>query len=355
LKNYHFKRRNSKQIHVGAVKIGGLAPVSIQSMTNTKTEDVESTLQQIEQLAALGCEIIRVAIPHEEAAKALKKLIKLSPIPVIGDIHFDHRLALAAIAAGVDGIRINPGNIGGAEQVRQVASAAKERKIAIRVGSNMGSLDKEAEKRYGRTAQALAESALRQVKLIEDCGYGQIKVSVKASSPPMMIEANRLVAQQCDYPLHLGVTEAGTLQTASIKSAIGIGSLLAEGIGDTIRVSVAGSPLQEIPIARKILESLELRKPMVEVIACPTCGRTEIDVQKLAEIVEAKTQHVRKPLRIAVMGCVVNGPGEAKDADYGITGGKGEGLIFRYGKILEKAPENQLVDILLKYIESDDN
>jgi len=348
------ERRRTRQIHIGSVSIGGDAPVSIQSMTNTPTGDWQATARQITQLAAEGCQIIRVAVPDQEAAEALPKLIAASPLPVIADIHFDYRLALASITAGVAGLRLNPGNIGGAERVAKVVAAAKAENIPIRVGVNGGSLEKSLLAKYGGiTAQGMAESALAQVALLEKMHFYDIKISVKSSNIPMMLEAYRLLAQQTDCPFHIGVTEAGAPRRGSIKSAVGIGAMLAQGLGDTIRVSLAGDPVNEIFVAKEILKSLDLAASGVEYIICPTCGRTKVDIPAMAAAVEERVDQMclKRPLKIAIMGCVVNGPGEAAAADCGIAGGNGEGLVFSRGQVIGKYPDNLLVEELIKEIE----
>lgn len=346
------ERRKTRQLNVGGVLIGGNAPIAVQSMTNTHTDDAEATLAQIRKLAAAGCDIIRCAVPDMAAAEGLKTICKESPIPVIADIHFDYKLALAAIAAGVDGLRLNPGNIGSTEKVRAVVEAAKERNIPIRIGVNAGSLPKDLLKKYGHpTAEALVEAAWRHIHILEDMDYRNIKVSLKAHDVPLTIAAYRLLASQCDYPLHVGITEAGTVNSGIIKSAVGIGALLAEGIGDTIRVSLTGDPVNEVKVAYDILKALGLREYGPTLISCPTCGRTRINLEKLALEVERRLADITEPITVAVMGCVVNGPGEAREADVGLAGGIGEGLIFRKGVILRKVPENQLVDELFIEIE----
>jgi (E)-4-hydroxy-3-methylbut-2-enyl-diphosphate synthase len=326
----YIKRRITRPVFLGKVQVGGGAPVSVQSMTNTDTRDVRATLKQIEELVAEGCEIIRVAVPDQQAAAALPQIIKALEIPVIADIHFDHRLALESIKAGVSGLRINPGNIGGRNRVAEVVAAAKERNVPIRIGVNAGSLEKRLLEKYnGVTPEAMVESALDQIKLFEELSFRDIKISLKASSVPLMLAAYRLLAEKVNYPFHVGVTEAGTLSSGTVKSALGIGILLNEGIGDTIRVSLTGHPVYEVRVAYEILKSLALRQRGVELISCPTCGRTQIDLIKLAEEVEERLKNLKKNIRVAVMGCVVNGPGEAREADVGIAGGSGEGLIFR--------------------------
>lgn len=346
------ERRKTRQLNVGGVLIGGDAPIAVQSMTNTHTDDAEATLAQIRKLAAAGCDIIRCAVPDMAAVEGLKTICKESPIPVIADIHFDYKLALAAIAAGVDGLRLNPGNIGNTEKVRAVVEAAKERNIPIRIGVNAGSLPKDLLEKYGHpTAEALVEAAWRHIHILEDMDYRNIKVSLKAHDVPLTIAAYRLLASQCDYPLHVGITEAGTVNSGIIKSAVGIGALLAEGIGDTIRVSLTGDPVNEVKVAYDILKALGLREYGPTLISCPTCGRTRINLEKLALEVERRLADITEPITVAVMGCVVNGPGEAREADVGLAGGIGEGLIFRKGVILRKVPENQLVDELFIEIE----
>lgn len=345
------KRRFTRQIHVGPVAVGGNAPVAVQSMTNTKTQDVQATLQQIRKLADAGCDIIRCAVPDMEAAKALENIVKGSPIPVIADIHFDYRLALQAIESGVHGLRLNPGNIGGTEKVRAVVEAAKPKGIPIRIGVNAGSLPKDLLEKYGHpTADALVEAAWRHIHILEEMDYRNIKISLKCHDVPLTLEAYRLLASQCDYPLHVGITEAGTVHSGIIKSAVGIGTLLAEGIGDTIRVSLTGDPVNEVKAGFEILKSLGLRTYGPTLISCPTCGRTSIDLENLATTVEARLADIREPISVAVMGCIVNGPGEAREADVGIAGGIGEGLVFRKGKVIKKVPEDCLVNELFEEI-----
>ncbi|MFR6291465.1 MAG: flavodoxin-dependent (E)-4-hydroxy-3-methylbut-2-enyl-diphosphate synthase [Peptococcaceae bacterium] len=339
------ERRKTTNFEIGTVGIGSSYPISIQSMTNTDTRNSAATLRQINQLAAAGCQLVRVAVPDEEAALALKIICAESPIPVIADIHFNHRLALLAMDYGISALRINPGNIGSQSKVQEVVSKAKMFGVPIRIGVNAGSLEKDLLERYGHpTAEALVESAMRHVHMLEALNFEQIKISLKASDVPLMIAAYRLMAQKVSYPLHLGVTEAGNAKHGTVKSAVGIGTLLAEGIGDTIRVSLTGNPLQEIPVAKQILRSLDLYPKGVELISCPTCGRTQIQLEQLVNQVDQIVSGVDKPLKLAVMGCVVNGPGEAREADLGIAGGKGEGLIFRKGEIIKKVPEHQLLE-----------
>ena len=346
------ERRKTRQLHVGSVAVGGGAPIAVQSMTNTHTDDAAATLEQIKRLAEAGCDIIRCAVPDMAAAEGLKIICKESPIPVIADIHFDYKLALAAIEAGVDGLRLNPGNIGGEEKVRTVVEAAKKRNIPIRIGVNAGSLPKDLLEKYGHpTAEALVEAAWRHIHILEAMDYRNIKISLKAHDVPLTLEAYRLMAAQCDYPLHVGITEAGTVNSGIIKSAVGIGTLLAEGIGDTIRVSLTGDPVNEVRVAYDILKALGLREYGPTLISCPTCGRTRISLEKLALEVEKRLDGIKEPITVAVMGCVVNGPGEAREADVGIAGGIGEGLVFRKGEILRKVPEEQLVSELFAEID----
>ena len=341
------ERRKTRQVKIGNRVIGGGSPILIQSMTNTKTEDVEATVAQIRELEAAGCEIIRCAVPTPEAAAALREIKKQITIPLVADIHFDYRLAIAAIENGADKIRINPGNIGGKDRVRAVVDAARERKIPIRIGVNSGSLEKELVEKYrGVTAEGLVESALSQAGLIEDMGYENLVISIKSSDVLMCARAHELIAERTDHPLHVGITEAGTLYSGNIKSAVGLGIILYQGIGDTIRVSLTGAPLEEVKSAKRILKTLGLRKGGVEVVSCPTCGRTQIDLIGLANRVENLVQDIPLDIKVAVMGCVVNGPGEAKEADIGIAGGKGVGLLIKKGQIVKKVPEDQLLSCL---------
>ncbi|MGW8207763.1 MAG: flavodoxin-dependent (E)-4-hydroxy-3-methylbut-2-enyl-diphosphate synthase [Syntrophobacteria bacterium] len=344
-------RRETHKIHVGNVAVGGDAPVVVQSMCSTDTRDIRASLQQISRLAEVGCELIRLAVLDDKAVEALKIIKEEAPIPLIADIHFDHRLALGALKAGVDGLRINPGNIGGDKAVAKVVRAAAERRVPIRIGVNSGSLDKDLHQRYGgATPEAMVESALRQIQLLESLQFHEIKISLKSSDVMTMVDSYRLLADKVAYPLHLGVTEAGTLISGTAKSAIGIGLLLAEGIGDTIRVSLTSDPIDEIKAAYEILRALKLRERGVEVISCPTCGRCEIDIIGLTHEVEKRLLTVKTPLKVAIMGCVVNGPGEAKEADVGIAGGRGQGILFKKGEIVEKLPEEELMPRLLKEI-----
>ena len=343
----------TKQIMVGGVSIGGGAPVTIQSMTNTRTDDVEATLHQIRTLAAAGCEIIRVAVPDMAAAKAVGKIKEGSPIPVVVDIHFDYKLALEAIAAGADKVRINPGNIGGADHVKAVAQACARRGVPIRIGVNGGSLEKPLLAKYGGVCpEAMVESAFGHIRLLNQFDFDDICVSLKSSSVPMTMKAYQLMKQASDYPLHIGVTEAGTVRMGTLKSAVGIGGLLALGIGDTMRVSLSADPVEEVYAAKEILKATGVRKEGAELVSCPTCGRTRIDLIALANEVEERLKTVDKPITVAVMGCVVNGPGEASAADCGIAGGVGEGLLFKKGQIVKKVPQEQLVDELFALIET---
>lgn len=342
-------RNQTKEIRIGDVVIGGDHPVAIQSMTNTRTEDVKGTVEQIRRLEKAGCEIIRCTVPTREAAEALKEIKKQIHIPLVADIHFDYRLAIAAMEHGADKIRINPGNIGSKERVQAVVDVAKERNIPIRVGVNSGSLEKDlVEKYHGVTAEGIVESALDKVHLIEDMGYDNLVISIKSSDVMMCVKAHELIAEQTNHPLHVGITEAGTIISGNIKSSIGLGLILNQGIGDTIRVSLTGDPLEEIKSAKLILRTLGLRKGGIEVVSCPTCGRTRINLIELANQVEDMVADIPLDIKVAVMGCVVNGPGEAKEADIGIAGGVGEGLIIKHGQIDRKVPENQLLSELRK-------
>lgn len=344
-------RDHTKKIRIGDRIIGGGSPILIQSMTNTKTEDVEATVAQIKKLEAAGCDIIRCAVPTREAAQALTSIKQQIKIPLVADIHFDYKLAIAAIEAGADKIRINPGNIGSSDRVRAVVGAAKERQIPIRVGVNSGSLEKEIlERDHGVTAEGLVESALRQTAVIEDMGYDNLVISIKSSDVMLCARAHELLAKKTRYPLHVGITEAGTLLSGNIKSAIGLGIILSQGIGDTIRVSLTGDPLEEIKSAKLILRTLGLRKGGIEVVSCPTCGRTKIDLIGLANQVETMVEDIPLDIKVAVMGCIVNGPGEAKEADIGIAGGKGEGLLFKKGVAVRKVPEAELLSALREEI-----
>lgn len=341
------RREETRVIQIGDRKIGGGNPIAIQSMTNTRTEDVEATVAQILALEKAGCEIIRCAVPTMEAAKALSEIKKRIHIPLVADIHFDYRLAIAAIEHGADKIRINPGNIGDVSRVKAVVEKAKEYGIPIRVGVNSGSLEKELVEKYGGvTAEGIVESALHKVHLIEDMGYENLVVSIKSSDVLMCVKAHELIAKQCDYPLHIGITESGTLLSGNIKSSVGLGIMLYQGLGDTIRVSLTGDPLEEIKSAKLILKTLGLRKGGIEVVSCPTCGRTKINLIGLANQVENMVADIPLDLKVAVMGCVVNGPGEAKEADIGIAGGIGEGLLIKKGQIIRKVKEEELLEAL---------
>ena len=346
-------RRNSRQIHVGGLKIGGDAPVTVQSMTKTDTRDVRATVHQIWALEAAGCDLVRVAVPVRDAAEQLGEIKRRIRIPLIADIHFNYKLALIALRQGVDGLRLNPGNIGARWCIEEVVKLASERKIPIRIGVNGGSLEKDLLAKYnGPTAEGMVESGLRHVRILEDLGYREIKISLKASDPLMMIEAYRMLARQVDYPLHLGVTEAGTPSVGAVKSAVGIGTLLAEGIGDTIRVSLAADPVEEVRVGIEILKALGLRKAGLTFVACPSCGRADIDLVALARQVEQRMgPYANKDIHVAVMGCEVNGPGEARAADLGVAGGKGIGLIFKKGEVIRKVPELQIVDALMEEVE----
>lgn len=340
-------RNHTKVVEIGGRRIGGGNPILIQSMTNTKTEDVSATVSQILALERAGCEIIRCAVPTREAALALGEIKKQIHIPLVADIHFDYRLAIAAMENGADKIRINPGNIGSRERIKAVVDTARERNIPIRVGVNSGSLEKElVEKYHGVTAEGLVESALDKVRIIEDLGYDHLVISIKSSDVLMCARAHELIAQKTNYPLHVGITEAGTLYSGNIKSAVGLGIILYQGIGDTIRVSLTGAPLEEVKSARRILKTLGLRRGGVEVVSCPTCGRTQIDLIGLANQVESMVQDIPLDIKVAVMGCVVNGPGEAKEADIGIAGGKGVGLLIKKGEKVRTVPEGELLEAL---------
>lgn len=349
-----FPRKKTKSITVGNVIVGGGEPVVIQSMTNTPTEDVSATVDQIHRLSRAGCEIVRVAVPNESAAKKLGEIVKRIEIPLIADIHFDYKLALIAADEGVHGLRINPGNIGGREKVREVVNAIRDRKLPIRIGVNSGSVEKTFLEKYGGpTPDALVESALGHVRLLEEENYSEIKISVKASNVVDTVQAYRKLSKSCDYPLHLGVTEAGTLLPGAVKSALGIGTLLMEGIGDTIRISLTADPVEEVKAAYYLLSSLGLRKmEFPEIISCPTCGRLQYDLPSLVDRVEKRLEGMRTPICIAIMGCAVNGPGEAKHADIGVAGGKGRGVIFRKGEVVRTCSEEELEDALLDEIKS---
>lgn len=347
------KRKETHVVTVGKVKVGGLTPISVQSMTNTKTDDIVKTVEQITQLKAAGCDIVRLAIPDMKAAQAIFKIKEAVNVPLIADIHFDYKLALAAIEHGVDGLRLNPGNIGDPEHISKVVTAAKTHHIPIRIGVNAGSLDKAllAETGGHPTAEAMVKSALGHIKILEQHDFYDIKISLKAHNVPLTIAAYQLMSQTVDYPLHLGITEAGTINTGLIKSAVGIGALLAQGIGDTIRISLTGDPVQEVHAGNEILKSLGLKVYGPTLISCPTCGRCNINLAAIAEQVETKLKTFSKPITVAVMGCVVNGPGEAQEADIGIAGGIGEGLVFRKGQIIRKVKEDELVTSLFTEID----
>lgn len=347
MKGENMRREETKVVQIGNCKIGGGNPIAIQSMTNTKTEDVEATVAQILALEAAGCDIIRCAVPTMEAAEALTEIKKRIHIPLVADIHFDYRLAIVAIEHGADKIRINPGNIGDVSRVREVVEKAKEYNVPIRVGVNSGSLEKHLVEKYGGvTAEGIVESALDKVRMIEEMGYDNLVVSIKSSDVMMCVKAHELIAEQCPYPLHVGITESGTILSGNIKSSVGLGIILYEGIGDTIRVSLTGDPLEEIKSAKLILKTLGLRKGGIEVVSCPTCGRTKIDLIGLANQVENMVADIPLDIKVAVMGCVVNGPGEAKEADIGIAGGIGEGLLIKKGEIVKKVKEEELLDTL---------
>ena len=340
-------REHTKVVQIGNKKIGGGNPILIQSMTNTRTEDVKATVEQIKRLEAAGCDIIRSTVPTLEAAQAIKEIKKEISIPLVADIHFDYKMAIAAIENGADKIRINPGNIGSHEKVKEVVKAAKERNVPIRVGVNSGSLEKNLVEKYGGvTAEGIVESALDKVKLIEDMGYDHLVISIKSSDVLMCVKAHEILAEKTNHPLHVGITESGTIINGNIKSAMGLGLILNQGIGDTIRVSLTGDPVEEIKSAKIILRTLGLRKGGIEIVSCPTCGRTKIDLIGLANQVENMVEDIPLDIKVAVMGCAVNGPGEAKEADIGIAGGIGEGLLIKKGEIIKKVPEDQLLSVL---------
>lgn len=343
----------TRQISIGKVKIGGGAPISVQSMTNTKTTDTDATVAQIKALQDAGCDIVRLAVPDMPAANNIANIKAQVDVPLIADIHFDYRLALKAIEQGIDALRINPGNIGSEERVKAVVEAAKKRHIPIRIGVNAGSLDKKLLAKYGKvTAEALVESAMQHVRILEKLDFHDIKISLKAHDVPLTLDAYRLMSETVDYPLHLGITEAGTVNTGIIKSSVGIGALLAEGIGDTFRISLTGDPVNEVVVANEILKALNLKEYGPTLISCPTCGRCNINLAGIADKVEARLRGVKTPIKVAVMGCIVNGPGEARDADIGIAGGKGEGLVFAKGEIIKKVSEDKLVDALFEELDN---
>ncbi len=345
------KKKPTKQITLGGLKIGGNAPVVVQSMTKTDTRDISSTVSQIKRLQSYGCEAVRVAVLNHDAAKAIKRIKKRIKIPLIADVHFDHRLALEAVKSGADGLRINPGNIGNKLKVREIVNACKDKGIPIRIGVNAGSLEKDLLKKYRHpTSGALVKSAERHIKILEDLKFTSIKVSLKASDVPKTIEAYRLFSGKFRYPLHIGISEAGPAFSGTVKSAVGLGILLSEGIGDTIRVSLTADPAEEVKVAFEILKSLHLRQYGPELISCPTCGRCEIDIQGIVRKIEAELMHMKDPIKVAVMGCVVNGPGEAREADIGIAGGKGIGILFKHGKVVRKLKERELFSTLMREI-----
>ncbi|MCQ4726195.1 flavodoxin-dependent (E)-4-hydroxy-3-methylbut-2-enyl-diphosphate synthase [Anaerotignum faecicola] len=346
------KRKITRTVNVGGIAIGGGNPIVIQSMCNTDTRDIDATVKQITELANEGCQIVRVAVVDMEAAKAIGEIKKHISIPLVADIHFDYRLAVEAMEQGVDKVRINPGNIGSREKVKAVVDTARKKHIPIRIGVNSGSLEKELLQEYGKvTPQALVKSAMKHVRILEEFDFHDIIISIKASDVPMSIETYTLLSENCNYPIHLGITEAGTVWGGTIKSAVGIGAILSMGIGDTVRVSLTGDPVEEVRAAKEILKSLGLGKFGVEFISCPTCGRTEIDLISIAQDVEKRCRRINKNIKVAVMGCAVNGPGEAREADIGIAGGKGVGLIFKKGEIIRKVDEKLLVDSLMEEIE----
>ncbi|MBP1763662.1 MAG: 4-hydroxy-3-methylbut-2-en-yl diphosphate synthase [Firmicutes bacterium] len=346
-------RKKTRSLRIGTIEVGGQSPITVQSMTNTKTDDITATVAQIKRLEAVGCDLVRVAVPDMPAALAIEKIKEQIAIPLIADIHFDYRLAIAALERGVDALRLNPGNIGDPNQIAAVIREAKRRSAPLRIGVNAGSLDKQILAKYNghATAEGLVESALHHVHLLEKMNFYDIKISLKAHDVPLTIDSYRLMSATVDYPLHLGITEAGTVNSGTIKSAVGIGALLAEGIGDTIRVSLTGDPVEEVKVGNQILKALGLKEYGPTIISCPTCGRCNIDLPALANEVEKRLATIRKPIKVAVMGCVVNGPGEAREADIGIAGGKGEGLLFRKGEIVCKVPESELLPLLLAEID----
>jgi len=349
---FDIKRKKTRQIRIGNLKVGGLAPIAVQSMTNTHTQDIDATVSQIKRLEAAGCEIVRVAVPDQEAANAISGIKERIAIPLIADIHFDHRLAIASVRAGADGLRINPGNIGNEKKVKTVVDCAREYNIPIRIGVNSGSLEKDILKKYKSvTAEAMVESAMRHIELLQSLDFHSIKISLKASDVPRTVEAYRLLSERSDFPLHVGVTEAGGLYSGIVKSTLGIGMLLAEGIGDTIRVSLTRDPLEEVRVGYEILKGLTIRQHGPEIISCPTCGRCNIDLFDITERIEKALLLKSVPIKIAIMGCVVNGPGEAREADIGVAGGDGIGILFKRGKVIKKFPEARLVEILLNEID----
>jgi len=346
-------RRHTRQVTIGNIKVGGGAPISVQTMTKTKTSDIAGTLKQIREAAEAGCDIVRVTVNDKEAADAMKEIVRQSPIPVVADIHFNHIFALKAIEAGVAKVRINPGNIGNKSRIYEVLTAAKDKGIPIRIGVNSGSLEEDILEKHGYpTAEALYESAMRHVAICDEFGFKDVIVSVKSTDVRLMIEAYRLVAERTDIPLHLGVTEAGTTRVGTIKSAVGIGTLLAEGIGDTIRVSLTDEPVKEVEVGKEILRSLGLASRNVELIACPTCGRLEVDLFGIMAELERRLEGVKKPVKVAVLGCVVNGPGEASEADIGIAAGKGVGILYRKGEVVRKVKESEIVDVIVEEVKN---
>jgi len=348
-----FTRRKSRQVFVGNIPIGGNAPISVQSMTKTKTSNVQATVAQIRQLEEAGCDIVRVTVNDKEAAEAIGEIVKQAKIPVVADVHFNHIFALKALEAGVAKVRINPGNIGNIERIHRVLGAAKERGVPIRIGVNSGSLEEDILQKHGYpTAEALFESAMRHVEICEDFGFGDIVISVKSTDVRLMIEAYRLVAERTDYPLHLGVTEAGTTRIGTIKSAVGIGTLLSEGIGDTIRVSLTDEPVKEVEVGKEILRSLSLATRNIELIACPTCGRLEVDLFSITKRLEDALGKMKKPVKVAILGCVVNGPGEASEADIGVACGKGVGILYRRGEVVRRVKEEEIVDTVIEEVKN---
>ncbi len=345
-------RRKTRQVNVGGIAIGGGAPISVQTMTKTKTADIEATVKQIREAAEAGCDIVRVTVNDKEAAEAISKIVSQSPIPVVADIHFNHIFALKALIAGVAKVRLNPGNIGSKERIREVLTIAKDKRIPIRIGVNSGSLEKDILEKYGYpTAEALYESAMRHVGICDEFGFKDVVISVKSTDVRLMIDAYRLVAQRTDIPLHLGVTEAGPTRSGTIKSSVGIGALLSEGIGDTIRVSLTDEPVKEVEVGKEILRSLGLTSRNIELIACPTCGRLEVDLFGIMAQLEEKLAGIKKPIKIAVLGCAVNGPGEASEADIGIAAGKGVGILYRKGEVIKRVKEEEIVKAILEEVE----